>query len=117
MDLQDKITAPLGLATLDKFSAKTQSPEQYAIDTIGGRALKTTNTLIKKGRQATMNVSCAGKFSSFCAAMKIFASISCWVRQRKYSLRPVGQHDARDGKGGRGLPNTLAPVTPCAGLD
>lgn len=52
MDLQDKITAPLGLATLDKFSAETQSPEQYAIDTIGGRALKTTNTLIKKGRQA-----------------------------------------------------------------
>lgn len=52
MDLQDKITAPLGLATLDEPSAETQSPEQYAIDTIGGRALQTANTIAQKSGQA-----------------------------------------------------------------
>ncbi|MEY8576363.1 peptidoglycan DD-metalloendopeptidase family protein [Oscillospiraceae bacterium 21-37] len=52
MDLQDKITAPLGLATLDKSSAEAQSPEQYAINTIGGRALQTANTIAQKSGQA-----------------------------------------------------------------
>lgn len=45
----------LRLATLDEPRAENQSPEQYAINTIGGRALQTTNTLIKKSEQAIKN--------------------------------------------------------------
>lgn len=56
MDLQDKITEPLGLATLDESHAEAQSPEQYAINTIGGRALQTTNTFIKKSEQAIKDI-------------------------------------------------------------
>ena len=55
MDLQDKNTVPLDLATLDKSSTEAQSPEQYAINAIGGRALQTTNTLIRKSEQAIKN--------------------------------------------------------------
>lgn len=55
MNLQDKTMDSLGLATLDESHAEAQSPEQYAINTIGGRALQTTNTLIKKSEQAIKN--------------------------------------------------------------
>ena len=40
------------LATLDESSAEAQSPEQYAINTIGGRALQTANTIAQKSGQA-----------------------------------------------------------------
>lgn len=55
MNLQDKTMDSLGLATLDESHAEAQSPEQYAINTIGGRALQTTNTLIKRSEQAIKN--------------------------------------------------------------
>lgn len=55
MNLQDKTMDSLGLVTLDESHSEAQSPEQYAINTIGGRALQTTNTLIKKSEQAIKN--------------------------------------------------------------
>jgi len=45
----------LELVTLDNSGTEAQSPEQYAINTIGGRALQTTNRLIKKSEQAIRN--------------------------------------------------------------
>ena len=55
MDLQEKIRAPLGLATLDESHAETQSPEQYAINPISGRARHTTNRRVRKSAQAIKN--------------------------------------------------------------
>ena len=45
----------LGLTTLENSSEEPQTPEQYAINTLDGRALQTTNTLIKKSERAIKN--------------------------------------------------------------